>query len=87
MYVAYDVCNIFSINEALRIKIEVLDFINDINILVYVKFIKEICKALSKTHDICMKWIQTHDATFALEKYELTHFTRKLRKFNIMISI
>ena len=55
MYVAYDVCNIFSINEALRIKIEVLDFTNDINILVYVKFIKEICKTLSKTHNICMK--------------------------------
>ncbi len=73
--------------EALKIKIEVLNFINDINILAYDRFIKEICKTLSKIHDICVKWAWIHDATFALEKYKLTHFTRKLRKFNMTTSI
>jgi len=73
--------------KALRIKIEVLDFINDINILVYDRFIEEICKTLSKTYNVCTKWAWTHDTTFASEKYELTHFTRKSRKFNIMTSI
>ncbi len=73
--------------EALRIKIEVLDFVNDINILVYDRFTEEICKTLSKAHDICMKWVCTHDATFASEKYKLTHFTRKLKRFNMMINI
>ncbi len=55
--------------KALKIKIEVLDFINNINILVYNRFIKEICKTLSKINDVCMKCVQTHDATFASEKY------------------
>jgi len=32
--------------EALKIKIEVLDFINDINILVYNRFTEEICRIL-----------------------------------------
>ena len=73
--------------EALRIKIKVLDFVNDINILVYDGFIKEICKILSKTHDICAKWAWTHDAMFASEKYEFTHFTKKSRKFDMMTSI
>ena len=41
--------------KALRIKIEVLDFVNDINILVYDRFTEEICKTLSKAHDICAK--------------------------------
>jgi len=41
--------------EALKIKIEVLNFVNDINILAYNKFIEEICKTLSKVHDVCMK--------------------------------
>ncbi len=41
--------------EALKIKIEVLNFINDINILVYDKFTEEICRTLSKAHDICAK--------------------------------
>jgi hypothetical protein len=73
--------------KALKIKIEVLDFINDINILVYNRFIEEICKTLSKAHDVCAKWVCTHDATFASEKYKLTHFTRKSKRFNIMINI
>jgi len=41
--------------KALKIKIEVLDFLNNINILVYDRFIEEICKTLSKAHDVCMK--------------------------------
>ncbi len=73
--------------EALRIKIEVLDFVNDINILVYDKFTEEICKILSKAHDVCAKWACTHDATFASEKYEFMHFNRKLKRFDMMISI
>ncbi len=48
--------NLIEKRKALRIKIEVLDFVNDINILAYDKFIKEICKTLSKTYNVCMKW-------------------------------
>ena len=73
--------------EALRIKIEVLDFVNDINILIYNKFTEEICRTLSKAHNICAKWVCTYDTTFASEKYELTHFTRKSKRFNMMTSI
>ena len=73
--------------KELKIKIEVFNFVNDINILVYDRFIEEICKTLSKTHDVCAKWAWTHDTTFASEKYELTHFIRKSRKFNMMTSI
>ena len=73
--------------KALRIKIEVLDFVNDINILAYDKFIEEICRTLSKVHNVCTKWTCTHDATFASEKYELTYFIRKSKKFDMMISI
>ncbi len=73
--------------KALKIKIEVLDFVNDINILAYDRFIEEICRTLSRVHDICAKWACTHDATFASEKYELTHFIRKSKRFDMMISI
>jgi hypothetical protein len=73
--------------KALRIKSEVLDFINNINTLVYNRFTEEICRILSKAHDVCVKWACTHDTTFASEKYELTHFTRKSKRFNMMTSI
>ncbi len=73
--------------KALKIKVKVLDFVNDINILVYDRFIKEICRMLSKVYDVYAKWTCTHDAMFASEKYELTHFTRKLKEFDMMTSI
>ncbi len=41
--------------KALRNKIKVLDFINDINILVYDRFTEEMCRTLSKAHDVCAK--------------------------------
>ncbi len=73
--------------KTLKIKNEVLNFINDINVLTYNRFIEEICKTLSRVHDVCAKWVHIHDTTFASEKYEFTHFIRKLKKFNMMTSI
>ncbi len=60
--------------KTLRIKIKVLNFIDNINILIYNRFIEKICKTLSRAHDICMKWVHTHDTTFASEKYKFMHF-------------
>ncbi len=39
--------------EALGIKIEVLGFVDDINILAYGRFTEETCRTLSKAHDPC----------------------------------
>ncbi len=73
--------------KALEIKIEVFNFINDINILIYDKITKSICKSLSWAYKICAKWIQTHDATFILKKYKLTHFIHKLKRFNMTVNL
>ena len=43
--------------EALEIKIKVLDFINDINVLIYDRITESICKMLSQAYNICVKWI------------------------------
>jgi len=41
--------------EALKIKIKMLDFVNDINILIYNRFIELICKILIKIHNVYAK--------------------------------
>ncbi len=41
--------------KALKIKIEVFDFVNNINILAYNRFIEEICRTLSKAYNVCAK--------------------------------
>ncbi len=73
--------------KALRIKIEVLDFVNNINILIYDRFNEDICRTLSKAHNVWVKWACIYDTTFASKKYKLMHFTRKLKRFNMMINI
>jgi len=40
-------------SEALEIKIEILNFVNDINILIYDRFTESICETLSRAHDVC----------------------------------
>ncbi len=39
--------------KALKIKIKILNFVNDINILIYNRFTESICKTLSKAYDVC----------------------------------
>ncbi len=73
--------------KVLKIKIKVLNFVNDINILIYDKITELICKSLSWIHNICAKWAWTHDATFTSEKYKFTHFTCKLKRFNMTVSL
>ena len=73
--------------KALEIKIKVLDFINDINILIYDKITESICKSLSRAYNICAKWAWIHDATFASEKYKFTHFTCNSKRFNMTVNL
>ncbi len=73
--------------KALEIKIEVFNFVDNINILIYDKITELICKSLSWAYNFCAKWAWTHDATFASEKYELTHFTRKSKRFDMTVSL
>ncbi len=73
--------------KALEIKIEVLNFVNDINILIYDKITESICKLLSWIYNVCAKWAWTHDVTFASEKYELIHFIRKSKRFDMTVNL
>ncbi len=73
--------------KALEIKIKVLNFINDINILIYDKITESICKTLSQAYNICAKWVWIHDATFTSKKYEFTYFTCKSKRFDMTVNL
>ncbi len=73
--------------KALEIKIKVLDFVNDINILIYDKITESICESLSWAHDVCAKWAWTYNATFVSEKYKLTYFIHKSKRFDMTVSL
>jgi len=57
-------------------RVSTLGFVDDINILIYGYSIERNCKALEETHRKCQQWADQSGAKFALEKYEVIHFTR-----------
>jgi hypothetical protein len=79
--------NILKSLKRSRYKIIVIEFMNDINILIYETSTKNNCKALKKVYVECELWVKRHEARFTSIKYELMHLTRNHRRFNMTIII
>jgi predicted RNA binding protein with dsRBD fold (UPF0201 family) len=75
--------NILKSLKRSRYKIIVIEFVNDINILLYEMSTKNNCKALKKIYVECELWARRHETRFASIKYELMHLTRNYRRFNM----
>ncbi len=82
LYFFYNV-NILKSLKRSRYKIIIIEFVNDINILIYQTSTKNNYKALKKAYVECELWAKRHEARFASIKYELMHLTRNHRRFNI----
>jgi hypothetical protein len=68
-------------------KIAIIDFVDDINILIYDINTVDNCRFLEKMHEHCLLWSRRHEAAFASIKYELIHFVRNTAKFDMQTSI
>ncbi len=74
-------CDKFEINT------RSLKYADDVNRLTYVKSTKKNCRTLKRMHELCEKWANLHEFVFASTKYELIHFTRNSKKFNMIAII
>ena len=70
-----------------KIKATAIDFVNNINLLIYEKFIKKNCAILKCIHFTCIWWTNRHDMIFIFEKYESIYLSRKTRRFNMRAMI
>jgi len=52
LYLFYNV-NLLEVCDDIKLRTSFTDFINDINILIYKKFMKRNCKVLSEIYDKC----------------------------------
>ena len=86
LYLFYNV-NLLKTCENVKLRFNVTDFVNDINILIYNKFVKRNCDVLKKTWNKVFKWTKRHEFKFNERKYELIHFSKILKKYNMKISI
>ncbi len=86
LYLFYNV-NLLKACDNIRLRISFTDFINDVNILTYEKFMKCNCKVLNKIYDKCKQWSKTHDIKFSKIKHKLIHFTKISKWFNMNIDV
>jgi hypothetical protein len=85
LYLFYN-ADLLKMYDKLDINTRFFEYGNDVNILTYDKSTKKNCRTLEKMHRLCEKWTHRHDFVFASIKYELIHFTRNLKKFNMTIN-
>jgi hypothetical protein len=68
-------------------KIAIINFVDDINILIYDINTIDNYKLFEKMHEHCLLWSRRHEAAFASIKYELIHFVKNTTKFDMQTSI
>jgi hypothetical protein len=86
LYLFYN-ANLLKFFEQSSRKMIVIDFVNDINILIYDINMISNCRLLKKMHEHCLMWNRHHEIVFASIKYELIHLTRNIAKFDMQTSI
>ncbi len=86
LYLFYNV-NLLKACDDIRLRINFTNFINDINILIYKKFMKRNCRVLNEIYDRCKQWSKMHDIKFSKTKHKLIHFMKTSKWFNMNINI
>ncbi len=86
LYLFYNV-NLLEACDNIKLRINFINFVNDINILTYKEFIKRNCKVFNKIYNRCKQWSKTHDIKFLMTKHELIHFMKTSKWFNMKVDI
>ncbi len=86
LYLFYNV-NLLKACDDIRLRTNFTNFINDINILIYEKFMKRNCRVFSEIYDKCKQWSKMHNIKFSKTKHKLIHFTRIFKWFNMNVNI
>ena len=66
-----------------NLRTSAVGFVDDINVLTYSPITAENCRRLKEIHRRCSQWAAKHEAKFAPDKYEVIHFSRTSRKFDM----
>ncbi len=86
LYLFYNV-DLLKMCDKFEINTKFLRYADDVNILIYDKSTNENCRSLKRVHKFCEKWATRHEFLFVSIKYELIHFIRNSKKFDMTITI
>ena len=86
LYLFYNV-DLLKSCENVRLRFNVIEFVNNINILTYSESTKRNCEIWKKTWNKAVEWTKKHDFKFNEWKHELIHFSKTSKKYNINVNI
>jgi hypothetical protein len=86
LYLFYNV-DLLKMCDRLEINTRSLRYANDVNILIYDKSTNENCRSLKQVYKFCERWAIRHEFLFISIKYELIHFIKNSKKFDMTITI
>jgi hypothetical protein len=86
LYLFYNV-DLLKMCDRLEINTKFLRYANNVNILIYDKSTNENCRNLKRVHKFCERWAIRHEFLFVSIKYELIHFIKNSKKFDMTITI
>jgi len=86
LYLFYN-ANLLKQCNDIRLRINVINFVNNVNILTYKELTKRNYRMLAQIYNKCEQWIRTYNFKFAKKKYKLIYFLRISKKFNISVNI
>jgi hypothetical protein len=86
LYLFYNV-DLLKMCNKLETNTRFLEYVDDVNILIYEKSIEENCRNLERMHKLCERWAIRHEFVFVSIKYELIHFIKNSTKFDMTITI
>ncbi len=86
LYLFYKV-NLLEACDDIKLRTNFINFVNDVNILIYEEFIKCNCRVLNKIYDRCEQWSKMHDIKFLITKHKLIHFIKTSKWFNMKVDV
>ena len=86
LYLFYN-ANLLKSCENVRLRLNVIQFVNNINILTYNESTEQNCEMLEKTWKKVVEWAKRHNFKFNKRKHELIHFSRIFKKYNMNVNM
>ena len=86
LYLFYNV-DLLNAYENIRLRTSPSGFVDDVNIMVHGTSTESNCRALESIYIACEEWAKRHGSKFGKDKYELIHFLRTPRRFNMRAAL
>lgn len=86
LYLFYN-ADLLDVCENVSLRTSATGFVDDVNILTHSLSTEQNCRNLERIHLACESWATRHGSSFDPSKYDLIHFSRTPKRFNMLAKL